>query len=91
MIRPSALGVARLTTNSNLVGCSTGRSAGFVPRIAVPMNGSVKLARCAIYTRKSTEHNLDLAFTSLDAQREAAERKETKVKWERGGADYLED
>jgi site-specific DNA recombinase len=37
------------------------------------MNGSVKLARCAIYTRKSTEHNLDLAFTSLDAQREACE------------------
>jgi len=28
---------------------------------------------CAIYTRKSTEHNLDLAFTSLDAQREACE------------------
>jgi DNA invertase Pin-like site-specific DNA recombinase len=36
------------------------------------MNGPVsKLARCAIYTRKSTEYNLDLAFTSLDAQREA--------------------
>src|SRR5215831_4919977 len=32
-----------------------------------------KLLRCAIYTRKSTEHNLDLAFTSLDAQREACE------------------
>ena len=30
-------------------------------------------ARCAIYTRKSTEHNLDLAFNSLDAQREACE------------------
>jgi DNA invertase Pin-like site-specific DNA recombinase len=29
--------------------------------------------RCAIYTRKSTEHNLDIAFTSLDAQREACE------------------
>jgi hypothetical protein len=28
----------------------------------------------AIYTRKSTEHNLDLAFTSLDAQREACEK-----------------
>src|SRR5271166_495759 len=41
--------------------------------IAVSMNGSIKLARCAIYTRKSTEHNLDLAFTSLDAQREACE------------------
>jgi site-specific DNA recombinase len=33
------------------------------------MNNAVpKLARCAVYTRKSTEHNLDLAFTSLDAQ-----------------------
>jgi len=29
--------------------------------------------RCAIYTRKSTEHNLDLEFSSLDAQREACE------------------
>ncbi|MCP4560329.1 MAG: recombinase family protein [Bosea sp.] len=29
--------------------------------------------RCAIYTRKSTEHNLDLTFNSLDAQREAWE------------------
>ena len=38
------------------------------------MNGSLgKLSRCAIYTRKSTEHNLDLAFSSLDAQREACE------------------
>ena len=32
-----------------------------------------KLAHCAIYTRKSTEHNLDLEFNSLDAQREACE------------------
>src|SRR5689334_22644410 len=32
-----------------------------------------KPARCAIYTRKSTEHNLDLEFNSLDAQREACE------------------
>ena len=32
-----------------------------------------KIWRCAIYTRKSTEHNLDLAFNSLDAQREACE------------------
>ena len=31
------------------------------------------IARCAIYTRKSTEHNLDLEFNSLDAQREACE------------------
>jgi site-specific DNA recombinase len=32
-----------------------------------------KLVRCAVYTRKSTEHNVELAFTSLDAQREACE------------------
>jgi hypothetical protein len=32
-----------------------------------------KLLRCAIYTRKSTEHNLDLEFNALDAQREACE------------------
>ncbi len=32
-----------------------------------------KRQRCAIYTRKSTEHNLDLAFNSLDSQREACE------------------
>jgi hypothetical protein len=31
-VSPSALAVIRLTTRSNLVGCSTGRSAGFVPR-----------------------------------------------------------
>ena len=33
----------------------------------------VKISRCAIYTRKSTEHNLDLEFNSLHAQREACE------------------
>ena len=32
-----------------------------------------KPLRCAIYTRKSTEYNLDLAFNSLNAQREACE------------------
>ena len=37
-------------------------------KMAIP-----KPLRCAIYTRKSTEHNLDLAFNSLDAQREACE------------------
>src|SRR5512139_3471506 len=32
-----------------------------------------KSFRCAVYTRKSTDHNLDLEFNSLDAQREACE------------------
>ena len=32
-----------------------------------------KVLLCAIYTRKSTDHNLDLEFNSLDAQREACE------------------
>ena len=34
---------------------------------------SLRRVRCAIYTRKSTEHGLDLEFNSLDAQREACE------------------
>ena len=29
--------------------------------------------RCAVYTRKSTDEGLDMAFNSLDAQREAGE------------------
>jgi site-specific DNA recombinase len=32
-----------------------------------------KILRCAIYTRKSSEHGLEQEFNSLDAQREAAE------------------
>ena len=34
---------------------------------------AVKPLRCAVYTRKSTEHGLELEFNSLDAQREACE------------------
>src|SRR6201982_3651308 len=38
------------------------------------MNGPIsKRARCPIYTRKTAEYNLELAFNSLDAQREACE------------------
>src|SRR4249920_2237575 len=32
-----------------------------------------KPVRCAIYTRKSTDHGLEMEFNSLDAQREACE------------------
>src|SRR6202051_1412807 len=37
------------------------------------MVASPKSLRCAIYTRKSTDHGLELEFNSLDAQREACE------------------
>ncbi len=36
-------------------------------------NNRETILRCAIYTRKSTDENLDSDFNSLDAQREAAE------------------
>jgi site-specific DNA recombinase len=36
-------------------------------------SSAVKPLRCAIYTRKSTEHGLELEFNSLHAQREACE------------------
>src|SRR5437870_2331549 len=42
-----------------------------VRRLAMPTDA--KVLRCAIYTRKSTEHGLDQEFNSLDAQREACE------------------
>src|SRR5213080_3795356 len=37
------------------------------------MSADSKTLRCAVYTRKSTEHGLELEFNSLDAQREACE------------------
>jgi len=45
---------------------------------------SSKIVRCAIYTRKSTEHGLDQEFNSLDAQREACEayiKSQTSQGW----------
>ena len=38
---------------------------------AVPT--TIKIKRCAVYTRKSSEEGLDQEFNSLDAQREAGE------------------
>src|SRR5580704_5345493 len=64
-------------TGSVTQSCRPGAQTGVsIMRTTTPggMNGATsKLFRCAIYTRKSTEHNLDLAFNSLDAQREACE------------------
>jgi site-specific DNA recombinase len=37
------------------------------------MKKPIRKLRCAVYTRKSTEEGLDMAFNSLDAQREACE------------------
>ena len=37
------------------------------------MSEVLKLVRCAIYTRKSTEEGLEQDFNTLQAQREAAE------------------
>ncbi len=37
------------------------------------MASETKILRCAIYTRKSTEHGLEQEFNSLDAQRDACE------------------
>src|SRR4051812_47403751 len=49
-------------------------SLGSAPRVRrQPMASDTKILRCAIYTRKSTEHGLDQEFNSLDAQREACE------------------
>ncbi len=44
-----------------------------------------KILKCAVYTRKSTEHGLELEFNSLDAQREACEayiKSQTAEGWQ---------
>src|SRR4051794_35499193 len=41
-IRPSALAVLRLIRSSNLVGCSTGRSAGFAPLRILSINAPAR-------------------------------------------------
>ncbi len=43
------------------------------PAAAAAMPATVKKLRCVAYTRKSSEEGLDMAFNSLDAQREACE------------------
>jgi DNA invertase Pin-like site-specific DNA recombinase len=37
------------------------------------LTGTILKRRCAVYTRKSTDEGLEMAFNSLDAQREACE------------------
>lgn len=55
------------------------------------MNLPTKSTRCAIYTRKSTEHGLELEFNSLDAQREACEayvKSQASLGWKTLGTHY---
>ena len=62
--------IARAITGTNWNGPRFLRSRP--QRRAVAANERKSL-RCAIYTRKSSEHGLEQDFNSLDAQREAAE------------------
>jgi hypothetical protein len=45
IVNPSALAVVRFMTRSNLVGCSTGMSAGFAPRRILSMKSPARLKR----------------------------------------------
>src|SRR5215467_4093566 len=42
IVKPSALAVLRLTTSLNVVGCSTGISAGLVPRRILSSNSAAR-------------------------------------------------
>src|SRR5262249_535762 len=48
IVRPSALAVVRLMTSSNLVGCSTGRSAGFAPLRILSTRSPARRNRSAV-------------------------------------------
>jgi hypothetical protein len=50
--RPSVLAVLRLTTRSNLVGCSTGMSLGFVPCRILSTNSAVWRNRFGTFVHK---------------------------------------
>src|SRR5262249_32817367 len=45
IVSPIAFAVLRLTTSSNLVGCSTGMSAGFLPRKIMSTNSAERRNR----------------------------------------------
>src|SRR5262249_35116776 len=47
IVRPIALAVVKLTTRSNRVGCSTGMSAGFVPRSILSTSSAERRKRSA--------------------------------------------
>jgi hypothetical protein len=49
-VRPRLFAVLRLMTNSNLVGCSTGRSAGLAPRRILSTKSA---ARAKLFKSKS--------------------------------------
>src|SRR5215831_11806564 len=62
------------------------RPAGALMRKAESgkVSHSVRRARCAVYTRKSSEEGLEQDFNSLDAQREACEafvRSQSQEGW----------
>src|SRR4051794_30068923 len=48
IVRPKAAAVFRLIRNSNLVGCSTGKSAGFAPRMILSTNPAPRTFRSSI-------------------------------------------
>ena len=72
--------VARQTDRASLSANSNARSlvwsrmkTSSSPILQPTASGLQPKIRCAIYTRKSTDENLDSDFNSLDAQREACE------------------
>src|SRR5712691_11749353 len=51
----------------------SGAGAGSLACGSRKMPSERRVLRCAVYTRKSSEHGLEQDFNSLDAQREAGE------------------
>jgi hypothetical protein len=50
IVKPSALAVLRLTTSLNVVGCSTGISAGLVPRRILSSNSAARRNRAGTFS-----------------------------------------
>src|SRR5262245_7019777 len=60
----------RIGTARAFLACASERARYRRPAMAT---NAPKILRCAVYTRKSSEHGLEQDFNSLDAQRDAAQ------------------
>src|SRR5882757_5189449 len=71
--RPSVASPRSLSQSPTQNGTARGSLDCALRERRPPMANDAKVLRCAIYTRKSTEHGLEQEFNSLDAQREACQ------------------
>src|SRR5262245_54052054 len=80
IIRPSALAVVKLMTRSNLVGCSTGMSAGFAPQNLVDMIGRAPPLVRPVWSIRHQTACFDVLPKRVHRRQSRAERQRVDAK-----------